>query len=127
MPLTSNGRAVTRIFALAKMCCEKESPAPPSGCGSGGLSRFESDLVSEVLEALDEPMLEAFAATFVEVLDAEVVIHLAAAEQVVDDDQDGMAESNGRLLLAAAGSEPTVLRGEVGAPTSAERVGRFDQ
>src|SRR5260370_31862892 len=38
-----------------------------------------------------------------------------------------MAESDGRLLLAAASSEPTVLRGEVGAPTSAERVGRFNQ
>ena len=84
---------------------------------------MEIDLVAQVLEAPDEPALETFAATLVEVLDAEVVVDLAAAEEVVDDDQDGVAESDRRLLLAAAGGEPTILRSEVGSPTSAERVG----
>src|SRR6202022_4408907 len=50
-----------------------------------------------------------------------------AAEQVVDDDQDGVAESDGGLLLAAAGGEPTVLRSQVGASASTERMGGFDQ
>src|SRR6266849_6334405 len=38
-----------RRNSIKVTCCEKESPAPPSGGGSGGFSRFESDLVSEVL------------------------------------------------------------------------------
>jgi hypothetical protein len=72
-------------------------------------------------------VLEAFAPTLVEVLDPEIVIHLAAAEQVVDDDQDGVAQSNGRLLLAAASGEPTVLRSKVRASAATERVGCFDE
>jgi hypothetical protein len=72
-------------------------------------------------------VLQPFATTLVEVLDAEVMIHLAAAEEVVDDDKDRVAESDSCLLLAAAGGEPTVLRSEVGAPASAERVGGFNQ
>jgi hypothetical protein len=72
-------------------------------------------------------VLQALAPTLIEVLDPEIVIHLAAAEQVVDDDQDGVAERDGRLLLAAAGGEPTILRHEVGPPAATERMGRFDQ
>jgi hypothetical protein len=49
------------------------------------LSGFERDLVAQVLEAPDESVLEAIASALVEVLDAEVVIHLATAEQVVDE------------------------------------------
>jgi hypothetical protein len=75
------------------------------------LRRFKSDLVAQVLEAADEAVFQAFAATLVEVLDPEVVIDLTAAQQVLDDDQDGVAESDGRLLLAAASSEPTCVRG----------------
>jgi hypothetical protein len=52
-------------------------------------------------------VLQAFAATLVAVLGAEVVINLAGPEQVVDDDQGEMAESDGRLLLAAGSTEPT--------------------
>jgi hypothetical protein len=59
---------------------------------------LEIDLVAQVLKAPDEAALETFAATLVEVLDPKVVVHLAAAEQVVHDDQDGVAESDGRLL-----------------------------
>ena len=50
------------------------------------MSWFEGDLVAQVLKASHESVLDAFAPTLVEVLDAQVVIHVAAAEQVVDDD-----------------------------------------
>ena len=49
-----------------------------SGGGCGGLRGLEIDLVAQVLEAPDEAALETFAATLVEVLDAEVVVDLAA-------------------------------------------------
>jgi hypothetical protein len=108
-------------------CCEKGlRRRRQAGC-SGGLSRFESDLVAEVLDALDEPVLQALAATLVEVLDPEVLVDLAAAEEVVHDDEDGVAESNRGLLLAAPGGEPTILGSEVRAPATTERMGRFDQ
>ena len=44
-------------------------------------------------------MLQAFAATLVEVLDAEVVVHLAAAEQVIDDDQNGVPRATAAFFF----------------------------
>jgi hypothetical protein len=48
---------------------------------------------------LDESVLQAFAATLVEVLDPEVVIHLAAAEEAVDDDQDRWPSATAAFFL----------------------------
>ncbi len=78
-------------------------------------------------EALDEPGLDTFATILVEMCDAEILIHVTAAVQVVDDDQDGVTERDDCLLLAAPGGEPTILGSEGTSPGPAERMGRFDQ
>ena len=80
------------------------------------MSRFEGDLVAQVLEALDETALDAFTTTLIEVVNAEILVDLVVvAEQVVHDDQDGMPERDGSFLLSAPSSQPTILSGQVGA------------
>jgi hypothetical protein len=71
--------------------------------GSGG--GLEGDLVAEALESLDEAALDGVAVALVEVGGAEVLVDGAVREQVVGDDEDGVANRDGGLLLAPAGGQ----------------------
>src|SRR5262249_44930046 len=48
-------------------------------------------------------------------------------EEVIRDGQDGVAERDGRFLLAAPRDEPVVLRSEIGVTGSTARVRGFDE
>ena len=63
--------------------------------------------MAQVFQALDEAALKPCTTIVVEVVDAEILVHLGSGEQAIDDDQDRVAECHGGLLLAAAGSKPS--------------------
>jgi hypothetical protein len=63
----------------------------------------------------------------VEVRDAELMVGLAAGEDVVDDDQDRVPERDERPLLAAPGGDAAILGGQVGILGLAGDVGDRDQ
>jgi hypothetical protein len=94
--------------------------------GSGGVG--ELDLVAELFELVDEPvgvdLLVAGVELEVEVT-AEFVVGDVTVEQVVGDDQDGVADRDGGLLGSSPSAEPGVLGGEVGVFGSRGGVGGF--
>jgi transcriptional regulator with XRE-family HTH domain len=129
--LLSSHRLVTLLGAgglgsVGLQCCENDS-TPPSGGGCVRLIRFECDLVAQVLEALNETALDALATTLIEVEDAKILIHLRSSEQVVDDDQNGVAKRDGSFLLSAPSSQTTILRSRVRTAASTKRMCRLDE
>jgi hypothetical protein len=85
------------------------------GCGwSGRLDGVEGDLVAEGVELADELAGLRFGAAADEPVSAEILVGLVAVEDVVDGDQDRVADRLGRLGRAAAAPQPLVLGGEVG-------------
>src|SRR5205823_1873021 len=92
------------------------------GLRSGDL--LEGDLVAEGLNLTDEAarlVLARVAAA--EVVRTEIVVGLAAVEDVIGGDQDGVADGDGRLGGAAARAQPGVLRAQVGGLGAARRLG----
>src|ERR671930_162804 len=84
------------------------------GCGwSGRLDGVEGDLVAQGVELADELAGLRFGAAVHEPVGAEVLVGLAAVEDVVGGDQDRVADRLGRLGRAAPGPQPLVLGGEV--------------
>ena len=85
-----------------------------NGCGSGG--GFEGDLVAEGFELADVVALLAVGvdAAVVEVGAEVVEAGFGVGQQVPDDDQDGAADGDDGLLLAAAAGDAPVAFAEEG-------------
>ena len=67
------------------------------------------------------------AVALLELLGAEVAVRGAVAQDVVGDDQDGVADRHRGLLRAQAAGEPPVLGAEVGLAAAPRGLGRLDQ
>jgi hypothetical protein len=76
--VSSTPTAEDPTCSCTRMCSENVL-TPPSGGGCVGLSRLEGDLVAQILQALDEAALDPLATMLVEVVDAEILIHLRSA------------------------------------------------
>ena len=84
----------------------------------------EGDCVAEVLELFNEAVLATVGvAAAGEVVAAEVVVVGVVGEEVPGDDQDGVADGDGGLLLADPSGEPPELGGEVGVARAGGRPG----
>src|SRR6266516_2326194 len=97
-----------------------------SSCLWGGWG--ESDVLAEAFELCDESAdvgLVGQAAG--EVVAAEVAVGLFAVEQVVGDDESGVADGDGGAFLASSAGQAPVLRGEVGELCSGGGMGGLDQ
>jgi len=67
------------------------------------------------VELADEPVaLAVGVGPAGEVVAAEVGVVAVVGQQVTADDQDGVADRDGRLLLADPAGQPPELRGQVG-------------
>jgi type I restriction enzyme M protein len=94
---------------------EERPLCPPAGLGSGDrLEAPERDVVAEGLQPLDQVPFEPIAVTALEVVGAEIRIGIAPGEHVVGNDQNGVAHSEGGLLLAETWHEAMILSPEVG-------------
>src|SRR3954451_13315683 len=91
------------------------------------LGGFEGDLVAEGFEAFDGAFLDAIGVAAVEVLGAEIGVGGAAFEEVVGDDEDGVADGDDGALLAASGGEATELFGEIAALAATGGPGRLGE
>src|SRR5687768_10850472 len=84
------------------------------GCGwSGRLDGVEGDLVAEGVELADELAGLRFGAAANKPVSAEILVGLVTVEDVVNGDQDRVADRLGCLGRAAPASQPLVLGGEV--------------
>src|SRR5215210_2229320 len=99
---------------------------PPSE-SRGRVAALDRDRVAEGFEALDQAVLERPLAAALEVVATEILVGGLVPEQVVGDDQDGVADRQGRSLLAAARRQPPILGCEVGGFRAASRLRRFGQ
>src|SRR3954471_12729152 len=88
--------------------CE-ENPLKRSLCGS-----VEADAVAEVLQLGDEPVALAVGVAAGEVVAAEVVVVAVVGQQVPADDQDGVTDGDGGLLLADPAGQSPEPGGQVG-------------
>src|SRR4029453_1607737 len=91
---------------------------------SGRLDGVEGDLVAQGVELADELAGLRLGAAADEPVGAQVLVGLAAVEDVVGGDQDGVAHRLGRLGRAAAAPQPLVLRGQGGVLGPPGAVGR---
>src|SRR5262249_55783705 len=88
---------------------------------------LELDAVTERLEAVDQATGNALLVTLVEMQRAELAVGGLLGEQVVGDDQDGVADRDQGLLLAPPTSEAVILGRQVGAAAAAGGLCRLDQ
>jgi hypothetical protein len=65
--------------------------------------------------------------SLVEGVGPQIAVDRSLCEQVVDDDQDGMGDSDSRLRPAAAGGQSSVLRRQIGALGPSSSVCGLDQ
>jgi hypothetical protein len=80
-----------------------------SRCGLGGLWD-ERHPIPEALQAMDEPPRYPLAIPLIEVVASQVAGERSLRQHVVDDDQDGVGDGDGRLRPAATGGQASVLR-----------------
>src|SRR5215213_3721700 len=100
-------------------CCENTLP-PSRGW-------IKQDRVAETLQASDEPPFDGLTIALVEIVLAQVAIDVPLAEQVVGDNQDGVANGDRRPLCTAPCSEPVILGRQVRAFGASRRSGGLDQ
>ena len=65
--------------------------------------------VTELLQALHEPMASMGAISGVEVSGTQILVDSSVAQQVIGDDQDRVGHRHGRTLSPATSSEAMVL------------------
>src|SRR3954453_11109054 len=96
-----------------------------------GLSRLrhllQADVVAQALELGDEPVALAVGVASGEVVPAEVVVVGVVDQQVPADDQDGVADGDGSLLLADAPGQAPELGGQVGVPGAGSGPGALGE
>src|SRR6266540_4404356 len=80
---------------------------------SGSSSGLEGDAVSEAFELGDEAAGGAFGVAAAEVVAAGFAVELTGCEHVPAGAEDRVLDGAGRAAVAAAGSQPLVLGGEV--------------
>src|ERR671920_899097 len=83
------------------------------------LGGFEGDLIAEGFEAFDGALSDAVGVAAVEVLGAEVLVAGAAFEEMVGDDEDGVADGDDGALPPASGGQAAGLLGQVAALAAA--------
>jgi len=88
---------------------------------------LQVDLVAQAFEPSHEVLLDHLPIVFVEVVAAQVLIGAAVAQEMIDDDQDTMANGDRRALGSAARSDAAVLGREVGVLAVSGGVGSLDQ
>src|SRR5438270_5629289 len=103
--------------------CENTVPA---GLGGRVLGR-ELDLEAELLEAADQPLLDAVAVAFVEVVPAQLLVGCLPHEQIVDTAENTVPDRNRRLLLPQPGDQAMILGGEIAVRLAGRGLARFDQ
>ena len=90
--------------------------------------RFERDRVAELLELDHEATRSSFGILTVgEVVVAEILEHLAGAEQVPGEFDQRMRDGDGGLVRAATAGDLTILGAEVAALRSDGGASRFNQ
>ena len=72
------------------------------------------DLIAQTFEPSHEVLLDHLPIVFVEVIAAQVLIGAAVTQQMIDDDQDTMADRDGGALGSASSGDAAVLRRQVG-------------
>src|SRR5438094_2576554 len=77
--------------------------------GSLGGEWGERHAIAELLQALNVVALAAFDVALLEVGGAEFVVWALVAQQAIRDDEQTVRNRHGRLVLAAASSQPLVL------------------
>src|SRR5258708_34921297 len=103
-------------FPIKKLTCSDR--ATNSSCwrchkrGSGG-ERLEFDGVSEVCQAFDQACFLPVCGTTIEVIGAEILIHRAVLEHVVDGGEDGGGDCDNGLLGTPPGFN-AVVQGPAG-------------
>src|SRR5688572_18151883 len=96
--------------------------------GSGSILRaLEIDLVAEGFELLDAAASDAVGVALERIVRAEILVLGAVLEEVVDDDEDGVADGDDGALLPAPGHELAVVRGEVGVTGARGGPGGFGE
>src|SRR5262249_51419173 len=101
-------------------------PLPPAACAQPPLvrlprkshgrgHRFEMDSIAETLQAIDEVPLARRSDRAVEIVGSQIPVVDRARQQVIDRDQDPVADSECRALWTAAGFESPVFLFEVAA------------
>src|SRR3954453_23615833 len=82
-----------------------------------GLSRLrhllQADVVAQALELGDQPVALAVGVAAGEGVPAEAVVVAVVGQQVPGDDQDGVADGDGALLLADPAGQSPELGGQV--------------
>src|SRR3954463_5987394 len=76
--------------------------------------RLQGDPVTEAVELLDEAVALPVGVAAGEVVPAEVVVVALVGQQMPADDQDGVADGDGGLLLADPPGQSPELSGQVG-------------
>src|SRR5436305_1486245 len=75
----------------------------------------DGDVVAELAQLADGAVTRSAATTLVEVGRGRLLVALAMAQHLVDDEQQAVADGDDGLLPAAAGHEPPVVAGQGGA------------
>src|SRR5207249_3348165 len=83
--------------------------------------------VAQCFEAVDQATGDVLFVALVEIVRSEIGVIHRVAQEVIGDDQDGVADGDDGLLLAAAGDEAVVQRSEIGLSRSAAGVCGLDK
>lgn len=79
------------------------------------------------MERADELLFGGVAPASFEEVWAEILVRVAACEEVVGDDEDGVSDSDGRALRAASDGDAAVAGAEIRASGAAGGMGGLDE
>jgi hypothetical protein len=96
-----------RIFRISGTLVFLPRDYPEKGIASN--SRLERDGVAEQFQATNESTFQRLALALLKVIASKFVIGLAACENVVDDDEDGVAEGHQGFLRPAPSGEAMIV------------------
>src|SRR4051812_30617347 len=115
--------AMSAMSAVVAAYCENTVVA---GLGGRVLGR-ELDLEAELLEAADQPLLDAVAVAFVEVVPAQLLVGRLPHEQIVHTAENTVPDGHRCFLLPQPGDQAMILGGEIAVLLAGRGLARFDQ
>src|SRR5665811_721118 len=106
--MAAGGLTTTEIGERLRACLENPL------VGGSAVSLTEDHVIAEIPEATREALGHPVGIAPIEVGRAEVLERSAAADHVVDDAEDGMADGHERSPRTTSSGQPTVLGTQVG-------------
>ena len=88
---------------------------------------MQLDGVAQCFQAVDQSTGDVLFVALIEIARSEIGVIHPVAQQVMGDDEDGVADGDDRLLLATSCNETVVLRAEVGVASATAGVRGFDE